>query len=175
MVLLQLTSTLIFKMEPNTFHSVFQSERDLLQKANFHLTPAFPLEVKVQAVELIKVIGFRAPKWIHNLISTYLSLTSIQNADNQSLTQTPVYAGTIPEKSNLRKELLDNCETLKVLATALACLIQSLPATIKGVPLALVTTALNAAKNQILGNMPIELPPEHQYRLDLGQVKISDS
>jgi hypothetical protein len=55
-----------------------------------------------------------------------------------------------------------------VLATALACLISSLPQTIKGVPLALVTTALNAAKNQILGNMPIDLPPEQAHRLDLN-------
>ena len=62
-----------------------------------------------------------------------------------------------------------------MLATALACLITSVRETIKGVPLALVTTALNAAKNQILGNLPLELPPEQAQRLDLNSVEIHSS
>lgn len=102
-------------------------------------------------------------------------MTSIQNADNQSLAQTNIYGNAIPEKQSLRSELIENYSALKMLATTLACLISSVKETIKGVPLALVTTALNAAKNQILGNMPLDLPADQSYRLDLSSVDINSS
>lgn len=51
---------------------------------------------------------------------------------------------------------------------ALASLICSVRHTIEGIPLALITTALNAAKNQILGNWPLDPTAEQANIMDLN-------
>ena len=105
-VLLRVSTEIIFNMEGTAFHNVFQQDREVTNAVNPYLKFSRSLEVKLYAVELVKAIGFRAPRWIHNLISLYLSMASIQNADTQSLSQTIIYGSPVAEKVEVRRELL---------------------------------------------------------------------
>jgi hypothetical protein len=59
------------------------------------------------------------------------------------------------------------------LSLALASLICSVNHTIEGIPLALVATALNAAKTQILGTWPLEPSPDQANAMDLNVLQIT--
>jgi len=64
-------------MDVNTFCRIYSNEKDILNAIGSYFRSPYSLEVRLFAVELVKSVGFRSPKWIHNLISFYLSMTSI--------------------------------------------------------------------------------------------------
>ena len=82
LVLLRVATEAIFSLEATTFHNIFLLEKELVNAINPYLRCTNSAEVRLYVVEMVKTIGFRAPRWIHNLVSYYLSMASIQNADN---------------------------------------------------------------------------------------------
>ena len=133
-------------------------------------------QVRKCAIEVIKTLGTKSYKWIHSLISTFMSSVSIVNADIMSNQQSFIY--TLEQKTDVQAatRLLDNVRTLNCHAMALACLFQSVPYTIKGVPVALVSTAMNTVKSLILGGQPLEAKTDEQKnQLYLSKVNPLDS
>jgi len=102
----------------------------------------------------------------------FLSFTTIINAEIAAIKHTPFLIEGSGESGAKLKEGIDN---LDAHAHGLACLLSAVAPVLKGVPLALVGTTLNAAKGMILGNWQVEEDEEELFSKDLNQIDLNES
>ena len=162
MSLLQVANEVLFEFDQAALHTTFTSERDVVDAIIPYMSEPNPYQVRKCAIEVIKTLGSKSSNWIHSLISAFMSSVSIANADIMSNQQSFIYVADQKTDANKAARLLDNIRTLNGHATALACLFQSVPSAIKGVPVALVSTAMHAVKSLILGGQPLEAKTDEQ-------------
>jgi len=114
--------------------------------------------LQISTCEVFKTVSYYNSEWIHPLISTLISHTSITHAELAGMTFTPVYTlKLIPKvsenysKDNIKKAM--SClNQVNALAHALALVFSSVNHSLKGVPITLANSSFNAAKAMILGN-----------------------
>jgi len=101
-------------MGETQIHTTFSSEKEIVDSILTYTKEPSPFEVRLYAVEVFKTLGFRAPKWIHHLISIFLSFASITNADILSMKQVAIYGLASQEQANLKasKLLLEQVHSL---------------------------------------------------------------
>ena len=96
----------------------------------------------------------RIPLDIHQLISLFLSMTTVAHADLETKKFGLVYAASITT-SNLSEDEIeerkDDIHKLNTMAKSLATLFTVVNSTLQGVPLVLSNSSFNAAKSLILG------------------------
>ena len=162
MALLQVANEVLFEFDSTELHARFSSEREIVDAILPYMGEPSPYQVRRCAVEVFKTLGAKSSNWIHSLISTFMSSVSIANADIMSGKQVFIYASDGKTDPQQAARLLDSVKTLDCHATALACLFQSVPNAINGVPVALVSTAMNTVKSLILGGQPLEIKTDEQ-------------
>ena len=90
-VLIRLINDILHELDGSQIYKAFESEREIIEPlVPFMRTGSF--EVKLYIAEAIKTLGTRAVNWLHQLISIFLSHTSIANADLVSIAQVPIYS-----------------------------------------------------------------------------------
>lgn len=160
--------------------AAFRSDQDLTDLLMPYIKSG-KLELQISTCELLKSVSHHTPDWIHSLISTLISHTSITHAELAGMSFTPVYAlKVLPNlvenysKESLRKSM--TClNQVNALAHALALVFSSVNHSLKGVPITLSNSSFNAAKAMILGNFQTEDDEEDIISVGLNDFDISDS
>ena len=116
-----------------------------------YMSESYPYQTRKCTIEVIKTLGAKSQSWIHSLISTFMSSVQLANADIMSIQQSYIYAKDPNTDTKKSEKLLDITRTLNCHALALACLFQSVPRALQGVPVALVSSAMNVVRTLILG------------------------
>ena len=68
----------------------FKTEKEVIDPLIPYIKDA-SLQVRLFAIELLKTLGFRAKPWTHALLTLFLSLSTMTNADLTSLRQVPYH------------------------------------------------------------------------------------
>jgi hypothetical protein len=160
--------------------SIFKSEQDFTDILMPYIKSG-KLSLQISTCEIIKTVSHHTSEWIHQLISTLISHTSITHAELAGLPFTPVYSLKLMpnlvegySKDSIRKAM--SClNHVNMLAHALALVFSSVNHSLKGVPITLSNSSFNAAKAMILGNFQTEDDEEDIVQVGLADFDISDS
>jgi hypothetical protein len=90
-ILIRLINDIIFASENLFIRSNFATEKEIIDPLIPYIRDANTPALRVYAIEAIKTLGFKAPYWINELLSIFLSFTTITNADLTNLKYTPIY------------------------------------------------------------------------------------
>ena len=151
-VLLRTANEALFQLPTSLIKQQFPNEKDLIDAIIPYIKDQSNAALRLYAVEVIKTMGFKASHLIHELITIFLSLTTITNADLTSQRQV-LYNIYLTDKSQMRPEasaLHESVVNLNYQSMALSSLVGSLPQSLGGVPLALINQTLNVAQGMIL-------------------------
>ena len=160
--------------------SAFKSEQDLTDLLMPFLKSS-KLQLQIPTCEILKTVSQNTSKWIHPLISTLISHTSITHAELAGFPFTPVYVYKLVPKAseNYKKENIIKAmkclNQVNMLAHALALVFSSANYSLKGVPITISNSSFNAAKAMILGNFQTEDDEEDIVQIGLDDFDISDS
>ena len=80
---------ILFSVEPAFIKLNFTTEKELVDPIIIYLRDQSYPSLRLHAIEVIKTLGFKATIFIHELISIFLSFTTITNADLTALKQVP--------------------------------------------------------------------------------------
>lgn len=155
----------------------------------FYVKDSSSIPSRLYAIEAIKILAFRAKHWLHELLSTLISLANIANADLTSLKLAPVFSaikctqnGESVSLQNLSPQAiqyLDFMQTLNSYSLALASVLTGVNNSFNGgVPLTLTTSSFNSAKGMILGTFKTggeEDEDELYFQNDLQKIDLSES
>jgi len=89
-VLLRVVNEAIYGNEAVLIKENFKSVREIIDPIIPYIKDNSPA-VRLYSLEIIKTLGFRAKSWIHELITIFLSLSTMTNADLTALRQVPVF------------------------------------------------------------------------------------
>ncbi|CDW72650.1 heat repeat-containing protein 5b [Stylonychia lemnae] len=176
--LLRMVTECLFRLSSQELKKAFASEKELIDPIMPYIKDQQSHAVRMYGVEVIKTIGFRCSHLIHEIVSIFLSLATITNADLTSLRQVPILH--LQADRNLMKPdqqvLHDNLANLNAQASSLTCLITSINHSLGGVPLALINQTINVAKGMILGNWKVgEDEDEYFFSNDLQKVDLQEN
>jgi len=101
--MIRLINDILFDLEGSQIYKVFETERAILDPILGFMRSGSP-DVQIYIVEVCKTLAMRATNWVHQLISIFLSHTSIANADIVSIKQVPIYGpdAYVPGSSKLQ-------------------------------------------------------------------------
>jgi hypothetical protein len=100
-VLIRLVNDILFDLDGSQIYKAFDNEGAILDPVmNFMKNGS---ETQTYCIEVVKTLSLRATNWVHQLISVFLSHTSIANADIVSIKQVPIYGpdAYVPGSSKL--------------------------------------------------------------------------
>lgn len=80
-MLLKVINDILFESDTSFITANFQSEKEIIDPIIGFIRDNNAPALRLYAVELIKILGFKSPHWLHELISIFLSFTAITNAD----------------------------------------------------------------------------------------------
>ena len=159
---------------------IFKSDQDLSDLLMPYLKSGH-FELQISACEVVKAVSHSTSDWIHPLISTFVSHTSIAHAELAGQSFIPIYSfKIIPQlidsynKDEIKKTMKWMSQ-VNMLAHSLALIFSSVNHSLKGVPITLSNSSFNAAKAMILGNFQIEDDEEDIISINLNDFDISDS
>ena len=159
---------------------IFNSDNDFINIIMPYIKGG-KLETQIPALEIVKTVSHHTPDWVHPLISTLVSHTSITHAELAGLPYVPIYTPKlIPDVLNNYdkddyKKSLKCINQVNMLAHSLALVFSSVNHSLKGVPIKLSNSSFNAAKAMILGNFQTEDDEEDIISVNLSEFDITDS
>jgi hypothetical protein len=81
-VMVRAVNDILFSSESLFIRSNFQSEKEIIDSIiPFLKADTSSPALRLYSIEVIKTLGYKAPHWQNELISIFLSLASITNAD----------------------------------------------------------------------------------------------
>lgn len=98
-VLLRLVNDILYNQDHESMKSMFTKFQEVVDPLLGYIKDQYSPQVKLYAIECIRTLGFRARPWITDMLSLFLSLTNITNADLQSLKQVPIYMNILVSNS----------------------------------------------------------------------------
>lgn len=146
----------LFYSDDSFVRSNFAQEKELVDPLAAIARDNNNPRLRTHAIEVFKTLAHRAPHWLHNLLTLFISFTSIANANLAAGKQVAVYSVTPEQMKASQHSMLASLNSLNANSSVLACLFSAATSSLQGVPIALTNTALNCAKGMVLGNWQVE-------------------
>ena len=80
-VLIRVVTDILFESDKSFIKATFTNIKDVIDPIMPFVKDQSSSVLRVFAIEAFKILAFKAPHWLHELISIFLSLTTITNAD----------------------------------------------------------------------------------------------